>query len=123
MKVAVIADLMTAGDELLDDLRISLGAMAGDEPGRADIRLAEQREQTLGADAAELAARNCAQRGGAESSEPQRDRVEVEGETDGDFFLHHDDSRFQDCLSRASTSTFSRRSCNFLFSSRSLPIS
>src|SRR5260370_24510148 len=102
---------MPGGEEDLDDVRTGRGARAGDEPGRADIRFVEHREQPLGADAAELAARNRAQRAGAESSEPQRDRVEVEAQTDGDFFLHHGHSisasrLVQGCLSRESTATF-----------------
>src|SRR4029077_11948639 len=77
--VSVVANLVTSGGNLRDCVGISVRGMTGDEPGRWYVPLAQHVEQPLGADHSKLAARDRTGRSGVEVSDPDRDRIEVEG--------------------------------------------
>src|SRR6185503_13965841 len=85
VKVAVMPDLVTGGEDFLDRMRVRLDRMAGDEEGGDNSPLREDLENPLNPQNRVFAARSRARGGRAARTDPDRDRVEVECQADGSF--------------------------------------
>ena len=82
--VAVVADLVTAGDHPLDEFGILVGRPAGHEERRFEIVFLQQAEDARHSDpGAVLAARHLSGKRLAHGAEPQRFRIEVETQPHG----------------------------------------
>src|SRR5262249_22916691 len=89
VQVPVVAYLVPRRDDRPQRLRIGLSRVPGDEKGRPDLPLRQEPEDPLDPDRPELPPRDHARRGRPERPDPDRDRVEIEGETDGCALLSH----------------------------------
>src|SRR2546428_8560380 len=92
MKIAMMADLVAGLSNPFDRLGKGVGGVAGDEPGRANTPLAQHREQPMGANITELAARNRARRARVKSADTDRHCVKVDGKTDLYLLCHRESS-------------------------------
>src|SRR5262249_40174168 len=88
MAVAVISDLVAAGDDPLAHLGVRLDGVARNEPRTRQLALGEHPHEAVGADLTELAAGDQVGRLRPPWPDPDRDGVEVESEADGDVHSH-----------------------------------